>query len=254
MTAFGIGAFWGLAAALLIALAALIGVWAERKIAGRIQLRFGPQEAGPVGLLQTLADTVKLVLKEDVTPNYADVAVFRAMPFLALDDRGSFVVIPIGRVGTFRHLRWGAVLPRGAGAECTGHHWLAGRHAYAPSAVCARRRNDVRAPAGSVGPAVCSPDAADRRSRRMAPWWLPCVWALVYFISSIAELNGDRSTFRAESGSSPATSPTTRVSMGHLHDGHTADSPRRPFGAAVFFSGGLGYEPFAVSSSSLRCR
>ena len=95
MTSLALGAVWGLAAALLIALAALIGVWAERKIAGRIQLRYGPQEAGPSGLLQTLADTVKLVLKEDITPAQADVAVFRTMPFLVFVPIASaLVVIP----------------------------------------------------------------------------------------------------------------------------------------------------------------
>jgi hypothetical protein len=66
----------------VIALAALIGVWGERKVAGRIQMRIGPQELGPFGLLQTLADTVKLVLKEDITPGAADVRVFRAMPLI----------------------------------------------------------------------------------------------------------------------------------------------------------------------------
>lgn len=89
------GALWGLAAASLIAVAALIGVWAERKIAGRIQMRFGPQEAGPAGLLQTLADTLKLVLKEDITPTNAEVGVFRAMPLVVfVPIAASLVVVP----------------------------------------------------------------------------------------------------------------------------------------------------------------
>jgi NADH-quinone oxidoreductase subunit H len=72
-----LGAAGGLGAGLVIALAALFGVWGERKVSARIQMRFGPQQAGPFGLLQTLADTVKLVLKEDILPANAD-----RMPFL----------------------------------------------------------------------------------------------------------------------------------------------------------------------------
>ena len=70
------GALFGLVAGTAIALAALFGVWWERKVAGRMQMRFGPQQAGPAGILQTLADTVKLVLKEDVTPDAADPRIF----------------------------------------------------------------------------------------------------------------------------------------------------------------------------------
>ena len=82
MTSTLIGLLFGLLAGLAIALAALFGVWWERKVSGRIQLRFGPQQAGPAGLFQTLADTVKLVLKEDVTPAAADRTIFKWAPLL----------------------------------------------------------------------------------------------------------------------------------------------------------------------------
>ena len=89
------GAFYGLAAGLVIAVAALIGVWAERKVAGRIQMRIGPQELGPFGLLQTLSDTIKLVLKEDITPAAADVRIFRVAPLIVFAPIAmSFAVIP----------------------------------------------------------------------------------------------------------------------------------------------------------------
>ncbi len=95
MIALAWGALYGLAAGLVIALAALIGVWGERKVAGRIQMRLGPQELGPFGLLQTLADTVKLVLKEDITPRAADVRVFRIAPLIVFAPIAmSFAVIP----------------------------------------------------------------------------------------------------------------------------------------------------------------
>lgn len=77
-----LGALFGLLSGLAIALAALFGVWWERKVSGRVQMRFGVQQAGPAGLLQTLADTVKLMLKEDVTPAAADRPIFKAAPLL----------------------------------------------------------------------------------------------------------------------------------------------------------------------------
>jgi len=89
------GIIWGLAAGTLIALAALFGVWWERKVAGRIQMRIGPQTTGPFGILQTLADTVKLVLKEDITPARADVRVFRIAPLIVFVPTAmSLAVIP----------------------------------------------------------------------------------------------------------------------------------------------------------------
>lgn len=91
------GLVWGLAAGLLIALAALLGVWWERKVSARIQMRLGPQTTGPVGLFQTLADTLKLLLKEDITPRLADVPVFRIAPFVVFVPIAmSFVIIPYG--------------------------------------------------------------------------------------------------------------------------------------------------------------
>lgn len=95
MTSFLYGMLVGLLAGIFIALATLIGVWAERKVAARIQMRLGPQEAGPFGLLQTLADTLKLILKEDITPSQADVRLFRIAPFMVfVPCAAGFAVIP----------------------------------------------------------------------------------------------------------------------------------------------------------------
>ena len=49
----------------IVAVGALIFIWMERKIAGRIQDRLGPTRVGPFGLLQSLADGIKLISKED---------------------------------------------------------------------------------------------------------------------------------------------------------------------------------------------
>jgi len=59
-------------------------IWLERKLAARIQDRLGPNRAGPYGLLQTVADIVKLFTKEDTTPAGADKMIFNMAPVLSV--------------------------------------------------------------------------------------------------------------------------------------------------------------------------
>ena len=58
--------------------------WLERKFLGRLQRRLGPTRTGPMGLLQPVADAVKLVLKEDIIPSSADRAIFWVAPLVVL--------------------------------------------------------------------------------------------------------------------------------------------------------------------------
>lgn len=83
MSPLGRGAFYGLViiTALLSVVAA--GIWFERKFAARMQSRLGPTRVGPVGLLQPLADIVKLLQKEDIVPANADRALFNLAPVLS---------------------------------------------------------------------------------------------------------------------------------------------------------------------------
>lgn len=83
----------------------LLVIWFERRIIGRMQQRPGPNRMGPFGLLQTLADGVKLALKEDVTPRRADKLMFIIAPILAGSMAFvSFAIIPIsGNVWMFGH-------------------------------------------------------------------------------------------------------------------------------------------------------
>ncbi len=65
-----------------VLISAIFLIWLERKIAARLQDRIGPNRAGPYGLLQTMADIVKLLTKEDVTPDGADRVSFNLAPAL----------------------------------------------------------------------------------------------------------------------------------------------------------------------------
>ncbi len=75
----------------------LFAIWAERRVIGRMQQRLGPNRAGPFGLLQSLADGVKLGLKEDINPLSVDKVVFILAPLLAVTPAFiSFAIIPFG--------------------------------------------------------------------------------------------------------------------------------------------------------------
>jgi NADH-quinone oxidoreductase subunit H len=87
----------------VMALVGGLGTYAERKISADIQLRQGPNRVGPYGLLQFLADGVKMLMKEDIFPAQADRALFNLAPLLAL-------------IGVFATL---AVLPFSSGFTLT---------------------------------------------------------------------------------------------------------------------------------------
>ncbi|MGH9163996.1 MAG: NADH-quinone oxidoreductase subunit NuoH, partial [Acidimicrobiales bacterium] len=82
-------------AALMVAV--LFMVWFERKVVSDMQNRIGPNRAGPWGLLQTLADGIKLFFKEDLIPDKADRRIFKLAPYLSLVPAFlTFAVVPIG--------------------------------------------------------------------------------------------------------------------------------------------------------------
>ena len=78
-------------------LAVILMIWFERKVISDLQNRVGPNQAGPFGLLQTIADGIKLIFKEDLIPNRADRWVFALAPFLLLVPAFvSFGIVPLG--------------------------------------------------------------------------------------------------------------------------------------------------------------
>jgi NADH-quinone oxidoreductase subunit H len=77
-------------------------VYFERKVAARIQQRVGPLLVGPYGLLQPLADIIKLVMKEDLRPKAADPILFALAPIIAAATAfTAFAVVPFGAETTF---------------------------------------------------------------------------------------------------------------------------------------------------------
>jgi NADH-quinone oxidoreductase subunit H len=90
---------------------ALFLVWLERKVAGHIQLRPGPKEVGPFGLLQTIVDGIKLVGKELITPRLVDRKLFILAPVLVfMPVLASFLVLPFSPDLIIRDMNLGVLL------------------------------------------------------------------------------------------------------------------------------------------------
>jgi NADH-quinone oxidoreductase subunit H len=97
----------GVVLVVLLLVAAYL-VWVERKLLGRVQVRYGPNRAGRFGLLQPLADLIKLVTKEDTVPSAADRIIFLLAPaIVATTAMLIFAVIPFGN----RFILWGQPIP-----------------------------------------------------------------------------------------------------------------------------------------------
>ena len=254
MNGFVWGLIVGLASGLIIALAALVGVWAERKVSAKIQMRLGPQEAGPFGLLQTLADTLKLVLKEDITPTQADAPVFRAAPFLVfVPVAASLAVVPFAAGWAPFNIASSALFFLAVPAISVIGILMAGwssRNTYATIGGIrgAAQMISYELPrtlsvlslcllAGSIS------TVGIRDAWRW--WWIPLIALgfLVYFIASIAELN--RGPFDLPEAESELVAGyfadysgiRWAIFMMAEYGGIAAASL---FGAALFLGGGLG--------------
>lgn len=86
---------WGGIVMGFVSVYAMLIIWAERKVAGHIQCRCGPNRVGPFGLLQSVADGIKLLLKEDIMPDQANKFMFAFSPIVVfIGTFIPFVVLP----------------------------------------------------------------------------------------------------------------------------------------------------------------
>ncbi len=82
--------------------------WLERKVLGRLQRRLGPTRTGPMGLLQPIADAIKLVIKEDIVPAESDRAIFWAAPLIVIVSAFMvWVTIPGAQTAVLKNLDLG---------------------------------------------------------------------------------------------------------------------------------------------------
>ena len=110
LNGFGAEPIWLLVAKVLavfvfLVVMTLFTIWLERRVVGRMQNRIGPNRVGPQGLLQSLADGLKLAFKEDIMPVMVDKPVYILAPILStIPAFLAFAVIPFGpRVSVFGH-------------------------------------------------------------------------------------------------------------------------------------------------------
>ncbi len=110
MSSFGNDPWWliigkAVAVFVFLVLTVLFAIVIERKILGRMQMRPGPNRVGPKGWLQSLADGIKLALKEDITPTDVDRVIYTLAPIISVvPAMTAFSVIPFGpEVTVFGH-------------------------------------------------------------------------------------------------------------------------------------------------------
>lgn len=89
-----------------------IWIWMERRVSAKIQQRVGPNRVGPQGLLQPIADAIKLVFKEDITPTNVDKLIYLMAPIVTMIPAVmAFAVVPFGHDLSIRQkLFWGPVV------------------------------------------------------------------------------------------------------------------------------------------------
>ncbi|MEI7997950.1 MAG: NADH-quinone oxidoreductase subunit NuoH [Candidatus Omnitrophota bacterium] len=118
----------GLCALGFIAVSAMFLIWLERKVSARIQTRLGPMMTGPHGTLQPIADTIKLLLKEDIVPNGVDFLSWWLAPFfVTVPVVMAFLVIPFSAKMSILDLNVGVLYICSVTSLCVLGIFMAGR-------------------------------------------------------------------------------------------------------------------------------
>ena len=140
--------FWALVYIMVvfggISVAVMAMNWLERKALAHFQIRLGPMRVGPHGLLQPIADAIKLMTKEDIIPSEADKFVFWIAPLIILcASFAVYIVVPFGPTHAITDLNIGILFMLGVsslsvlGVVMAG--WASNSH-YPLSARCAPAR------------------------------------------------------------------------------------------------------------------
>lgn len=212
----GIGAIVGIFASLF----ALISV-VERKALARMQNRYGPNRAGPFGILQPVADGIKMITKQDIVPRAADPVVHFLAPVLSvIPALLSFSIIPFGRDMTLVQIESGILLVFALGAVVEVAIFMAGWSSRSKFALLGSMRaiaqvisyelplllaaTAVVMMAGSLMPDAIVAAQAGYMWGFVPHWFVFTPWGaaafLLFFISALAESN--RSPFDLPEGES----------------------------------------------------
>ena len=112
---------------IFVGLTAVVNIWVERRLIGRMQVRRGPNRVGPFGLLQPVADAIKLIQKEALTPRAADGLVFALAPIVIfIPAMLSFAVLPWGEKMVLADLNVGVLYLLALGSTTTIIVFMAG--------------------------------------------------------------------------------------------------------------------------------
>ena len=201
-----IGGVGGLVVVSVVMGVAAWSIWFERKFAGLMQNRPGPTQVGPAGLLQPLADLLKLVQKEDIVPNDADRVLFNLAPPLgAICVLGSLAVMPWAPGWVPADLDIGILFALSATSLMTIPVWMAGwasnnKYALLGGMRAAAQAVSFEVPlllsamvpvilAGSFKLDVIIEAQADGRWYLWWPIGPGAVAGVIFFLTSLAEAN-----------------------------------------------------------------
>ncbi len=198
-------AVWALPITAFVSVVGLVSIWLERKISAHIQCRVGPMEVGPHGALQTLADGIKLLGKEDLVPAQADRILFGLAPMLVFASTFvGFAVIPFSQKAVIADLNLGIFFLAAVGSlEAIGvvmAGWSSNNKWSLFGAIrAATQVVSYEIPLGLsllavivVAGSMSLNDITEAQAGWVWNWFLfrnPFMWAvfLIYFIASLAE-------------------------------------------------------------------
>jgi len=188
-----------------------ITTWVERRVAGRIQSRIGPNRTGPAGFLQWLADGIKSVLKEDIVPTAADAPLFKLAPIVVtVGFVAAFVALPFGGPLIIADLNVGILYVTAVTSIVVVGILMAGWSSNNKWSLLGGIRSAAQIvsyeiPAGlSIFPIVMLTGSLSMQSIIRAQGWTPWTWNLfanpfvfvgffVFFVAALAE--GNRTPF-----------------------------------------------------------